>query len=295
MIDELKIWIEKRFQCSLPQIYYDMLINGKLQEYKNLSFCFIENGDQTSTDVHFWYAYDEDVSFKDTYNIYLKNGVISKNYFPIGEDSGGNLICFYMGKRNHGAIYFVNHELFSGNPIKVNDTFWEFIHGLGHYDGLGTVAVKKEQTKKEQTKKEVPENMNVNQEQYVAFFQDIKKKLPEKLIEVLEDSGGEEVIKRINYEDRGTHVSQITKRFFDYSESLKKYKECQNNKKLKNNYLPFMQCLRKMDFFCIKCGGKYAGAIYEYDGTMNQLRRAYDDIETFLIELENGPEVELKI
>ena len=290
MIEELKIWIKKRFQCSLPQIYYDMLISGKLQEYKNLSFCFIENDAKTSADVHFWYAYDEDVSFKETYNIYLKNGVISKNYFPIGEDSFGDLICFYMGKRNHGAIYFVNHELFSGNPIKVNDTFEEFIHGLGSYDGLCTAPVKKEQTKKE-----VPENINVNQEQYLAFFQDIKKKLPEKLIEVLEERGGEYIPRRMNYEDHGTRVSQITKIFFDYSESLKKYKECQKIKKIKNNYLPFMQCVRDSDFFCMKCGGKYAGAIYQYDGTTDQLYRAYEDIETILIELENGPEVELKV
>lgn len=186
-------------------------------------------------------------------------------------------------------IYFVNHELFSGNPIKVNDTFEGFIYSLGHYDSLCITPVKKEQKKKE-----VPENINVNQEQYVAFFQDINEKLPERLIEVLGERGGKYVSRRINFEDRGTRISWIVRSFLDYSESLKQYKECQEIKKLKNNYLPFMQSITTMDYICIKCGGKFEGAVYVYDGFTDQLHRAYDDIETFLIELENGPEVELK-
>lgn len=289
MIEELKIWLEKRFQCSLPQSYYDMLLSGKIQEYKDLSFCFIEDGVKTAADIHLWYAYDKDTGYEDTYSLYLKNGVISKNYFPIGEDSLGDLICFYLGKRNHGAIYFVNHELFSGDPIKVNDTFEEFIQGLGNYDDMDVVPVQKKQEEKE-----ITEDLGVDREQYVAFFQGLKKKLPDKLIDVLEKRGGEYVAKRINFKDHGTEISWIIRSFLDYSESLKQYKECQEIKSLKNNYLPFMQSIIRKDYFCVKCGGKYVGTIYAYDGFTGRLDRAYGDIEEFLEELEKGPFVELK-
>ena len=292
MLEELKIWMEKRFSCGLPQLYYDMLQSDKLQEYKNLCFYFVENGERTSTDVHFWYAYDKDVSYKETYSIYLKNGVISKNYFPVGEDSCGNLICIYLEKKNRGAVYFVDHELFSGSPIRVNDTFEEFIHNLGHNEDVETALVPARVTQK---KKEVLESVEVNEQQYVEFFQNIKKKLPEKFLETMKKRGGEIATKRINFEDLGVKCSWIVCSFLDYSESLEQYKECQKIRKLKNNYLPFMQS-RKMDYVCVKCGGrKYVGAVYVYDGVMDQLYRAYDNIETFLNELENGPEVELPI
>lgn len=289
MMEELKIWLEKRFQCDLPQSYYELLLSGKIQEYKDLSFCFMEDGVKTSADIHLWYAYDKDAGYEDTYSLYLKNGVISKNYFPIGEDSLGDLICFYLGKRNHGAVYFVNHELFSGNPIKVNDSFEEFIQGLGNYDDLDIRPVQKKQEGKE-----ITEDVSVNREQYVAFFQGLKKKLPDKLFDVLEERGGEYVAKRINFKDHGTEISWILRSFLDFSESMKQYKECQEIKSLKNNYLPFMQSIIRKDYFCIKCGGKYVGTIYAYDGFTGRLDRAYGDIEEFLRELENGPFVELE-
>jgi hypothetical protein len=58
--------------------------------------------------------------------------VIARDFLPIGEDEGGNLICLKIGGDDRGGVYFWDHEVLPEDEAysRLADTFAEFLERL---------------------------------------------------------------------------------------------------------------------------------------------------------------------
>lgn len=138
---------EKQLNLKFPEDYKLFMIehNGGYPE-KNIAFDFIDvlDNKSNSSDVNcFLIFYDEkNKELDDTIRVYttiLDNGYVRKGYFPIAQDSGGNIICMCLNDDNYGKIYFVYHELEepeTGYLLMTNiaNSFTDFISNLYEFN-----------------------------------------------------------------------------------------------------------------------------------------------------------------
>lgn len=130
---------ETTWGVDLPTSYRQFLLrtNGGSPEAYRFKFKASTKG----SNIRFFLGVtdDRDVSI----DAYLKRfkGRLPSRFFPIGFDSGGNLICISVSESDLGKIYFWDHELEADteegedpetakNTVLIADSFDQFLAGL---------------------------------------------------------------------------------------------------------------------------------------------------------------------
>lgn len=285
IMKEFAEWINNKFKCELPKDYYEFIEKDDFLEYKNKTYNFMENGKKTSSDMHYFYKYAGPDNLKENYSLFFKNGIIKKNYLPIGEDSFGNVICLYLGKRANGSVYFVVHDTPEHECIKINNCFGEFLSQLQGEKDLyekNNLVRKKAVVKKS----EFFENVLVSEiDEYRAFLQKNSLKYSESFMEYMKEQAGNSIETYISFKSKQTNFAIYVKAIMTYKESIEEYMKNTESKKIGKSYLPFGVTISKFGKFLYKCNGKNAGMIYYYDGIMRVLYPAFDSIHDFVENL----------
>lgn len=281
---EFAEWINNKFKCELPKDYFEFINKDDFSEYKNRTYNFMENGKKTSSDMHCFYDYTGPDNLKENYSLFFKNGIIKKNYLPIGEDSFGNVICLYLGKRANGSVYFVVHDTLEHECIKINNCFGDFLRQLQGEKELYVKNLKKRKENKSSKDGFVNydnETDTLDTESYKNKLQEYRLKIDDNFLSYIEEYAGAFIGTYISFNSKGTQWTVYIDSIMSYQESVKQYISNENNKRIKNNYLPFVHFLNKNIQCLIKCGGRNVGEIYFYDRIMNELSPAFKNINDF--------------
>ncbi len=105
--------IEQLYSLKFPEEYKLHLLKYNGGKCKPNVFKFTENGNLTKSDINDFLAiydgnYDNLSDDINTYKVQEKR--LPNNILPIGNDSGGNLICISCYGNDIGYVYFWDHE-----------------------------------------------------------------------------------------------------------------------------------------------------------------------------------------
>jgi hypothetical protein len=127
---------ESSWGFRLPEPYRAFLLqNNGGSPVKD---CFNFKESTTGSDLRrFLGITGESLDLPSTLAIY--KGRLPARFFPIGKDSGGNVICISVADDDLGKVYFWDHDTEAGtgespelamNTILIADSFQEFLEGL---------------------------------------------------------------------------------------------------------------------------------------------------------------------
>jgi len=112
--------LERALNISLPNSYKELMIefNGGIPEkeyfkggYGISTFYPIKNGENNIEIV-----------------METIQDILPKDFFPFGDDMGGNDFCIDLSEENYGKVYLIIWE--DDDPVFLTNSFEEFLEGL---------------------------------------------------------------------------------------------------------------------------------------------------------------------
>lgn len=151
--------IEKKYEIIILDDYRELLLNYKDLFFDDeISFVPIENTPYTSEDTTqsfdgFFHLQGDDNLEKQIECYYSR---MPKSLIPIGECSGGNLICLEVKTETFGKVYFWDHENeFEGKKMagiisleESIDEYWENLYLVSNslFDFLNSLKISPDET-----------------------------------------------------------------------------------------------------------------------------------------------------
>lgn len=105
--------IEKKYNIVFPREYREHLLTYNGGTPVDNIVEFIEDGEPNETDFRYFFAVDTDEYDdleKRIFYIKVEEKRMPEHIFPFGEDSLGNQFCISFGSKDHGFVYFWDHE-----------------------------------------------------------------------------------------------------------------------------------------------------------------------------------------
>lgn len=127
--------VENLLRKSLPNDYADFLLAKNGGRPKPSVFQFFENGKTTRSRIQCLYGLSSNPLFGLLQNLRKYGGRIPVGFLPIACDGFGNQLLLSVRKRDHGAIWFWDHEQEADEPTMSNmfvisNSFSEFTENL---------------------------------------------------------------------------------------------------------------------------------------------------------------------
>lgn len=139
---DIIISFEKYLNCNFSNEYKEYLLstNGGISNKK----IFLFPGTKDGSSVHHWYGIRSEDHFSLLLSVKKKGIRYPDNMIAISDDAFGNLILLSVKGRDHGKIYFWDHEMESNddetpdysNLTLISDSFKEFMNGLKSEDEI---------------------------------------------------------------------------------------------------------------------------------------------------------------
>lgn len=131
---------EASWQIRLPEAYRLFLL--KYNGGSPVPDCFNFQGSKNGSDLRYFLGINNDYHTDLLRYLQTLKHRLPARFFPIGYDSGGNIICISVAGDDLGKVYFWDHEReaeaaqspeLAKNTILIADSFQEFLEGLYEY------------------------------------------------------------------------------------------------------------------------------------------------------------------
>ena len=122
---------EKSLGITLPDDYKQFLLQNN-GGYPSEELVFTLD-DSQSVLSHFYtlgLPTDDILSLEECLKQFVVTRRIESNYLPIADDAFGNQLCLRLSGREHGQVYFWDHEANEGKMTKIADSFTSFCQSL---------------------------------------------------------------------------------------------------------------------------------------------------------------------
>ena len=121
-----------------------------------------------------------------------------------------------------------------------------------------------------------------NEEEFKLFAEKNKFVFPETYVNFLKKYNGIEIDKHLSFKNsHGSEISTIVPLVIPFKQAMPYFERLQEHKKARNNYWPIALKPTEYGCFLLKVKGLNKGKIYMFDGIMNEITIAFENIETF--------------
>ena len=317
-------WINATFGIKLPDDYIAFWEKRDFENYIGLSYSYGNDHDHNigTSDIHYFYIPSDhgENNIKVNYYNFLNENIIDRNQLPIAEDSGGDLICMIMDKKQSYNVIFCPYDDYQKCYYKISDNFSQFLSGLKHTEfhnnEILTIKEGEKETsfEKEQIQGTVVDDKlskyfserkdgayinNPNREMFILkksefnlcefdyFVKEHNFRIPPEYVDFLRKYNGAEPDKTIRFTAKSTSLkgAQITVTIpvlLPFNECKEKYFFlCTIDSKMRD-YLPVALTTAVYDLLpLLKVKGKGAGKIYFYERSNQLYVEAYDNVNDF--------------
>ena len=287
-------WINNTFATDLPNDYIDFLVSADKNSIIGKKFRFYENKNLTATDIHYIFGIgkNETNNIKWNYNNYLSEGIIPKNFLPIAEDSGGNLICLNMNLKNNFYIYFVPHDSCEMIYYFVADSFsvWcseMYSEQLIHPENKNSIETR---SKKQNIdidpdifSKVDSDDERISNYDLAYFIKDEKMDIPESLRTFYHLNNEIEVNKKIEFIEKKhkTKYSVSMRSVLSFDKVIRSYYKLIEQEPTLADYLPIAMSANLNFIPLLKARRRNKGKIFFWNAFNRDIIEAYNSIESF--------------